>query len=321
MITLNDDPNFSIVLQGPCNADCKFCFSKNKKVGSSVLADYLNNLNKTLKELPEQFYQISITGQGEPLLSSRIVPVLSSIIPHRTKYTNVLLTTNGTRLLEMVDIVCSAVDHINISRHHWDEVKNKEIFGGSYSVMDGDLVNMISECSKYGVDIGANCVINDSTDREFIEKYIAWASSIGFTAIRFRKENGTLDKTPVEETFADHKVLWSGSCPVCRTDLQMILGKQVYWKSSVIEPSDHVDKIFEVVFAPDGNNYADWEYTKPVKIVNANEPKPIDTRFEDFAKRIRDMEEKQRLVNMFTSNACGSSRSRSSSGCGRSSSC
>jgi len=32
-----------------------------------------------------------------------------------------------------------AVDHINISRHHYDEEANKAIFGGDYNVTDADI--------------------------------------------------------------------------------------------------------------------------------------------------------------------------------------
>lgn len=318
MKTTNNDPNFSIVMPGGCNAKCDFCFNnEQEKLEVLEINQYMSNLNRTLAVLDDRFYQISITG-GEPLLSPYFEQVLSLIPYHRTKYTNVLLTTNGTGLLEKIDKISNAVDHINISRHHYDETKNNNIFKGSYSMSDNELTEIIDAYGKKGVDVSVNCVITDSTTREFIDKYIKWSRNIGVEAVRFRKENGTLDKTPVELTFNDYKVIWEGSCPVCRTTQQRIYGVNVFWKSSFLEPSDIVpsDEIFELVFDTDGNTYMDWKGQKLINQVpiKKEEPKPEPTII------YRD--------RYISSNNCGSSSSRSNScggssnfgGCGRSSS-
>jgi len=263
----NKDPNFSIVAPGSCNAECSFCFSKGTNHQAVDLGTYIGNLSKTLYNLPEEFYQISITG-GEPLLSPYIIQILSTIYPFKMRYSNILLTTNGTNLKELFGTIAMSVDHINISRHHYDQDANLKIFGGTYKFMDSDIEEAINMYSTKGIDISANCVINDSTTKEFIENYIKWARGMGFSAVRFRKENGDLSKTPVECLYADHKITWEGSCPVCRTTQQMIRGFDVYWKSSVLEPSDLISNtVFELVYAHDGNCYMDWQYNRPV-IVN-----------------------------------------------------
>lgn len=75
--TFNQDPNFSIVMPGGCNADCAFCFNKDKRtVRMGDRMTWLLNLYRTLVALPEQFYQISITG-NEPMMSPIIGDVLS----------------------------------------------------------------------------------------------------------------------------------------------------------------------------------------------------------------------------------------------------
>lgn len=263
MNTYHDNPNFSIALPGGCNAECKFCFAKDKACNTAQLGEYITNLVKRLQQLPEPFFQISITG-NEPTLSPYLVPVMASIMPFKSKYTNILMTSNGTGLLKHFDSITMAVDHINISRHHYEESKNLAIFGGQYNIVDNDIKNIIDKYSIAGIDISANCVINDNTDIDFIEKYILWARNIGFTAVRFRKENGNLEQTPVELLYKDYKIFFSGSCPVCRTAGMRIHGLPVYWKSSVIEPSTVMtDKIFELIYAPDGKTYKDWEYKKP----------------------------------------------------------
>ena len=68
--TYNKDPNFSVVMRGACNAKCAFCFNKHKAVRENAITDdkWLLNLSTTLSQLPDDFYQISITG-NEPMLS------------------------------------------------------------------------------------------------------------------------------------------------------------------------------------------------------------------------------------------------------------
>lgn len=307
MKTHNEDPNFSIVMQGGCNAACPFCFNKGQSSFTPApMGYYLSELQRVLKTLPEQFYQISITG-GEPLLSPRIIPVLGVLMPFKDKYHNILLTTNGTGLIEHRDMIAAVVDHINLSRHHWDEKENQRIFGGTYSLMDKDIKEIIRQYSKDGIDISVNCVINDETQRGVIETYVDWARNMGFMAVRFRKENGDITPTPVEASYSEHKVVWNGKCPVCRTKLQYINGMQVFWKSSTLEPSDTItDEVFEVVFQPDGNTYLDWMGKKPIDIRTIkghNTDYPYAHLMEDLRASI--FTERKKKSRRGSSDACG----------------
>jgi len=324
MKTTNNDPNFSIVMPGGCNASCDFCFNtKDVEFPTLRKTAYISNLIETLTNLDKKFYQISITG-GEPLLSPYFDLVFEILPDFRDKYTNILLTTNGTGLLEKIDQVSVAVDHINISRHHYDESKNKSIFKGTYDLPDSKLSVIIDEYGKRGIDISVNCVITDLTSREFIEAYIAWARNMGFEAVRFRKENGTLDKTPVELTFNDYRVLWEGSCPVCRTTLQRILGTKVYWKSSLLEPTDIIpsDEVFEVVFQPDGICYLDWTGKRPMSPIKSS---PSEKTLNAILKKYSSPMIEQRSNTNLSSNVSGYSgceihRIPSRNSCGGSSS-
>lgn len=267
MKTYNQDPNFSIIMPGGCNAKCAFCFNHSKtKVDNCQNIEFILNLIEHLRVLPKQFYQISITG-NEPMLSPLISDVMTICNRVKGRFTNILLTTNGSKLLDNPQMVINGVHHINVSRHHYDEAENKRIFGGSYNVTDEELSEIVDVYSKNGVDVSLNCVINNDTTEDFINAYIDFAKRIGVFAIRFRKENGEIEPTPVEDMFAEqYPILWHGSCPVCRTDLRVIRGQNVYWKSSVLEPSDHIiDKVYELVYDTDGKVYLDWNRQKPME--------------------------------------------------------
>ncbi len=305
MKTFNNDPNFSIVLPGGCNAKCGFCFNKTQpRIPSSPIREYLFNLNAWLSSIGPQFYQVSLTG-GEPMLSPYLDAVLGLLAGKREKYTNIILTTNGTGLLAKIDLVSAAVDHINISRHHFDEKANTEVFGGSYNMPDAELSEIIDRFGERGIDVSINCVINDSTPKDFILDFIAWANRTGVNAIRFRKENGDLSPTPVEREFASYKVLWEGSCPVCRTTLQKIKGMDVYWKSSTLEPSEVItESVFEIVYQPNGMAYLDWQGKIPLRM------------HLDVAPRASERGAGRSLCHPSKGESCG----RSGSGCGGSNS-
>jgi MoaA/NifB/PqqE/SkfB family radical SAM enzyme len=271
METYNDNPNFSIIATNKCNADCKFCFvKKNKKVKDSN--NYITSLEKTLDLLPEAFSQISITG-GEPLISPSIREILGVVRDRKKMYPNVVLTTNGTNLLNLGDEITRAVDHVNISRHHYDEQENIKLFGGCYDVGDSYVESAINTYSKFGVDISCNCVVSLSTKPDFILNFIKWARSIGFISVHFRAECNDYSMTPlpVDEYFNDHKVLAFANCPCCSTKYQSILGYNVYWKYSIPEPSEVIPGVFELVFNVDGKAYKDWNCKKEIYLVESDD--------------------------------------------------
>lgn len=264
--TFNDDPNFSIVMPGGCNAECAFCFNRDKRgKKADDPTEWLLGLYKTLESMPKQFYQIAITG-NEPMLSPLIDGVLTVCRKARGRYTNILLTTNGTNLLEQIKKVSESVHHINVSRHHYDEVENLRIFGGQYRVSDENLVQIIDRYSALGVDVSLNCVIDDKTDTDFIYKYVDFAKHVGAKAVRFRKQNGdNLAMTACESELAErYPIIERHECPVCRTWKRIIGGMDTFWKAATIEPSDKIrDEVYELVYNTDGVLYLDWDYKKP----------------------------------------------------------
>ena len=261
MNLLVTDPNFSIVLPG-CNAACDFCFAEKYK--SCDKSTYLKNLEVTLKNLQKEFFQISITG-GEPTIHPWFSDVLDVVSKYRSRYTKVVLTSNGTKLKEHLYKIVGTVDHINLSVHHYNDEQNRKIFKGTYSLSSKDHSDIIDSFGAEGIDVSLSCVIDDDTTKKFIDKYIDYAKDIGARSIRFRKVNGDNIPVKVESDFEKYKVVWTGSCPVCVSRKRIIKGLDVYWKTSVIEPDTVTNgRIFELIFNPDGYVYSDWKGQHPV---------------------------------------------------------
>lgn len=291
--TFNNDPNFSIVMRGGCNAQCGFCFNKDKK-GKDVAAsggEWLFGLYDALCQLPSKFYQISITG-NEPMLSADIENVMAMCKKLKGRYTNILLTTNGTNLLNRIDCVSSGVHHINVSRHHYDEEENKRIFGGSYNVMDSELMEIVDRYSAIGIDVSLNCVIDDTTTFDFVLQFVDFAKRVGANAVRFRKKNGdNLGLTPCEMCVSEnYPILSKGECPVCRTYLRVIGGLKTYWKASLVEPTQVVsNEVYELVYNTDGKLYLDWGYSIPFDLVFSTKSRVVFEGANDERELIRSM--------------------------------
>jgi pyruvate-formate lyase-activating enzyme len=263
------EPNFSIVLPGKCNAKCEFCFWKQKEIHPQ----YMDELRKVVKRLPEEFWQCSLTG-GEPLLSPQFTDILKFFAKEKP-FQKVVLTTNGTLLYKRVteqSKLFRAVNHVNISRHRVDDAENRKIFGTESVPDTAELKAAVSECNKLGIDVNFNVVISDFTKTTDIYDMIHLAKECNVTSVCFRKEHGNLRPTPAEKSFNKVHPLSIGKCPVCRSKVQLIEGMRVTWLVSVIEPKEVLrDSVYELVFHPEGVLSCDWQARTVVELTQKRE--------------------------------------------------
>ena len=253
----NQDPNFSIVVPGPCNARCAFCFWKPTDSGTTK-QEYLRLLANTLIHLPPMFRQCSITG-GEPTASAYLLDILKLA---RQRFEKVVLSTNG---FDLKPEHLQYIDHLNISRHDVTDSGNTNVFKTD-SVPDTlELVNICHMAHKAGVDVTLNCVVRDSTPLSFYESYCDFAKLLQADAVCFRKEHGDLNDLPVENVInVTAPVLKEGGCPVCRTKTRNYRGINTTWRYGVLEPSQVINDIYELVFQQDGILTFDWKGEKPI---------------------------------------------------------
>lgn len=246
------NPNFSVVVPGGCNGKCSFCFWKQSK----VCENYIGNLLETLDNMPSQFYQLSLTG-GEPTLSPYLERILESI--DRNRWTHTVMTSNGTNILKYIPKLKGKIDHINISRHHYDDTINESIFGTDTVPDSKKLRTIVKELNKVGIDVTYSAVLTeDLNSKEGVKKYIEFAKQSGAKQVFLRKPHGSLDPSIAEKAF-EHLPSNTHNCPVCRNTTQKINGITVVWKASLEEPSKELGMIYEVIHHEDGTLTSDWE--------------------------------------------------------------
>lgn len=254
-----DNPNFTIITPGGCNSFCSFCTEPFKQKPSP---DYLANLVAVLDHgLPTHFRQVSISG-GEPTLSPALEAILT-LVQMSGRFDKVVLTTNGARLMQYVDLFKDKVNHLNVSRHAIGYEANTKVFGTRNIVTDEDLKKASFELNKAGVDVNLNFVYGKDSQLtvDYVLQYIDYAKSVGATSVSFRydQNENSLEPTYLEKLFEEWVKVRSGGCPVCRNHTVLVGGFPVVFKASFAEPSKAIDDVYELVYHITGKLTTDWE--------------------------------------------------------------
>jgi molybdenum cofactor biosynthesis enzyme MoaA len=267
MKLLVNNPNLSIILPGPCNAHCDFCFwDRNAK----VMDGYLVTLRRVLSSLPLEFDQISITG-GEPTLSPLLAGVLTSI--DRNRWKKVVLTTNGTGLGgHFPGLIGATVDHLNLSRHSFSDAENATIFKSKTIPTTDQIEQPIRSLWRvFGVDTTINTVIKANCEVGFISGMIEYAKIIGAKCSSFRLEHGDMAPSSAEQFYTTkYPVDDVQTCPTYATVYQTIQGHKVNWKRATLEPSLDMGGIYESIIQQDCSVTVDWQGKVPMVL----DPKP-----------------------------------------------
>lgn len=258
-----EDPNFTIITTGGCNAKCDFC---TDPMNVKPSPDYLGNLMNFISQVPAKYNQVSISG-GEPTISPDLSAVLT-IVKFSNKFNKVVLTTNGTKLLENIDLISSTVNHVNISRHAVGYEANVEIFKNKSIINDEDLADACFKLNKKGVDVNLNYVYSADSNVKYSDAaaFVEYAKNIGANSVTFRYDQAenSLAETYLEKMFSDHKKVNEGSCPVCRSHQILVSGIPVIFKASFVEPSKTIGAVYELIYHPSGRLTSDWSGEKDI---------------------------------------------------------
>ena len=255
------DPNFTILTSGGCNAHCGFCTdSFNRKAHP----DYMKNMEHVLFNMvPAHFDQISISG-GEPTLSPNLGQILG-LIKLSNKFRKVVLTTNGARLVERMELIARGINHLNVSRHAIGYEANTKVFGTKGIITDEELVTVNAYMNERGIDVNFNHVYDDNNylTVDYVARYIVYAKAMGATSVSFRydQNKNNLKETYLEKMYSRYVRVNEGTCPVCRNHTVLINGMPVVFKASYAEPSKAIDDVYELIYGIDGRLTTDWAGT------------------------------------------------------------
>ena len=167
---------FYINITNSCNAKCDFCLNTcNNDLGK---LDY-NKLESVLDQTKNYISRFSISG-GEPLINIDELEKLLQLVQKYNK--NTIVNTNGSFLLKNVYILNKYnIDSIQLSRHHYDDDKNNEIFKIN-TISFEDLKNL-----KLKADLRINCLLikNYIDSKEEIVKFLEKISQTDISQVGF----------------------------------------------------------------------------------------------------------------------------------------
>lgn len=170
-----------------CPANCRFCVAKNTKQDKKIDIDKFKSVMKLLKA-EDRIRGIKITG-GEPFYDIELLnEVISAIYDIFGYQMEVAISTNGTGLENLKKIKdLEHIETIHLSRHHYDDNVNRELFGNIKNIPDKkSLKNIIGSVSYKDIFV-LNCIllkdyINSSDEAH---KFMDFAIDIGAPKVGF----------------------------------------------------------------------------------------------------------------------------------------
>ena len=251
-----------------CNARCSWCIERDGyhpsfHASTETLAKVAIETGKT---------NIILLG-GEPLLYKDIANLIRILSSANKK---VWITTNGSLLSEnFVLNKLVGIHGINISIHHFDLQKNKEITGILLS--EDKLKPAIETLHCSGAHVRLNCnAINGYIDtQKAILQYVSWAKSINADKIRFAElkqdDEGFVDLAKIldyQYSLNDNPFVngCNSDCIIngIPVNFRQMCGLQT---SRRIAPENPQQQAKEVLYY-DGKIYAGWQTNKDKKTMN-----------------------------------------------------
>jgi len=161
----------SVYVTNACNASCKFCCNKNNKSFSFDFRKFKAFIDELVGKI--EVNKITFTGGESSLNITQLIKCVEYTKPFCN---NITVITNGT---DLASLDHPFIDNISVSRHHYDDEKNKEIFGVSHM----DALETFSR--KDRVNLSCNLIKGYVDCEEEIYKYLEYMSRVGIESTAF----------------------------------------------------------------------------------------------------------------------------------------
>lgn len=200
-----DNVNLSIFVSDYCNANCDFCVAELRYFheGVDYIKPAIKDDNKYFKKLDSMLDavkplnpSVSLTG-GEATLDPKLPEILNILAKHNVRKRTI--TTNGSGLLLKVKgsndtvldkLVDYKLQHLNISRAHYNEEENHKIMKPDNPYLsNAQLEEVVDIARANNIRLRLSCALlkGKIDSLEEMIKYLDWAESIGVDNVVFRQ--------------------------------------------------------------------------------------------------------------------------------------
>lgn len=269
-----------LVIPSGCNANCEFCYMKDKKIQrtfdrESFLKNFISSIEFIIQEIGNKNpVSLDITG-NEPTFDTELlknVLIRLKDFQIKDKVLRTTITTNGYRLKEVVPYFNEVVDYVNISVHDYRPDRRKTILGCE-TLSDDDYKEIISNLENIGIKTSAVAVIYNPIENfsDWRDEFIDWCKYKGFIGLRIRHDVYKSDKELFEKYM--YEAMKDGRFKIithettvdshwCR--LRRFDGFRVFFLCGVAETYIYTKGI-EYCIDDDGLLYADFYKRIPIK--------------------------------------------------------
>jgi len=281
-----------------CNAHCDWCIERNGyhpvyHADVETIADMAIKSGKT---------NIILLG-GEPLLYKYMQDLVEILVNSNKK---VWITTNGLLLTEKyIDKNLIGITGVNISIHHFDMLKNKQIT--KITIDETKLIKAISTLHSVDAFVRMNCnVIKDQIDTpEKIVSYVQWAKKIGADKVRFAElkqdDNNFIDLAKIlnyKYNLNDNPFTHgcNSDCVIegIPINFRQMCGLQTTRRIAPLNPQ----QVMKQVLYYDGKMYDGWQINKKENIMKTENSNPLDKAIKKATDDKLNEEERKRLADI-----------------------
>lgn len=176
---VNPSLRLYIKLTDVCNANCLFCANGETKDFGDIDFSKLEFIIRYLLD-KNLLHGISITG-GEPMVNPDKMNDLLNLIYGIEPNMEVAISTNGFNLREFVNMeYVNNLESIHISRHHYEDRINENIFGSKLVANTDDIVYLLDSLDDKRIININTMVMKGYIDNLFeIKKMLDYVGDIG----------------------------------------------------------------------------------------------------------------------------------------------
>jgi MoaA/NifB/PqqE/SkfB family radical SAM enzyme len=234
-----------------CNAKCEFCtYAEDaSKYSETRYREVLEEISSKIK-----IRKIAVSG-GEPTLYWDNFKSITNLSKEYAPDAELSMNTDGLRWLQLFnDPIHKEYDYIQLSRHHYDDAINDEIFKCKTPTIDDIKAVIDLQTHPHQIQFRCNLIKGYVDSKEEVFKFLDWTNEIGVNDV------GLVSLMPVNE-YSKEKYIYFHIKELIGDNF--ILSKE--WKRY-----GGACECFNYVYLPEEN------FRQPMRVYHKNTFKPSD---------------------------------------------